>query len=78
MTYKVRQNKMNDKTYIVFKSGNEFYKAMVMSDNTLWIWKDKSAFKGECINLQLLKTLPCNCSKTDYETIYNNAIKYLK
>lgn len=75
--YAVNKNKMNDCKYIVFKKGSEYYKAMVMSDSTLWIWKDTSAFKGECYNLQLLKTLACKCDKSDYEGIYNIAIDWL-
>ena len=75
--YTVKKNKMNDCKYIVFKKGLEYYKAMIMSDSTLYIWIDISAFKGECYNLQLLKTLACNCDKSDYECIYNNAINWL-
>lgn len=75
--YTVKKNKMNDYKYIVFKKGFEHYKAMIMSDSTLYVWIDISAFKGECYNLQLLKTLACNCDKSDYECIYNNAINWL-
>lgn len=75
--YTVKKNKMNDYKYIVFKKGSEYYKAMIMSDNTLYIWLDISAFKGECYNLQLLKTLACKCDKSDYECIYNTTINWL-
>ena len=75
--YTVKKNKMNDCKYIIFKKDIEYYKAMIMSDGTLYIWLDISAFKGECYNLQLLKTLACNCDKSDYECIYNKAISWL-
>jgi len=75
--YTVKKNEMNDYKYIVFNKGVEYYKAMILGDSTLYIWMDISAFKGECYNLQLLKTLACNCDKSDYEGIYNNAINWL-
>ena len=75
--YTVKKNKMNVHRYIVFKKGLEYYKAMILGDSTLYIWMDISAFKGECYNLQLLKTLACNCDASDYECIYNNAINWL-
>lgn len=74
--YTVCKNKMNDHQYIVFKYKGIYYKALQFSDLDLWLWVDKSAFSGECYNLQLLKTFK-NDQVCTFDEIYKTVLEWL-
>ena len=77
MVYQVRQNMLNDCKYIVFKQGNKRYKVQKLNATDVYIWIDNSCLE-DYQNLQLLKIVKSDCSKNDFETLYNIAANYFK
>ena len=77
MSYQVQQNKINDCKYIVFKQGSKRYKVQKLNATDVYIWIDISCLEYYQ-NLRLLKIVKSDCSKNDFETLYNIAANYLK
>ena len=77
MEYQVRQNKLNDCKYVVFKQGNKRYKVQKLNDTDVYIWIDNSGL-NDYQNVKLLKIIKSNCNKNDVETLFNIASNYLK
>lgn len=78
MSYVIKKNKMNDHKYIVFKHYSDYYKAIIHSDGELWLSIDKSAFKGECYNVQLLKVFKVKLNSNDFNQAYELSLEWLK
>ena len=76
-TYQVKQNKLNDCKYIVFKQGNKRYKVQKLNDTDVYIWIDKSCL-NDYQNLQLLKVIKSDCNKNEFKALYDIANNYLK
>ena len=76
-TYRVKQNKLNDCKYIVFKQGNKRYKVQKLNDTDVYIWIDKSCL-NDYQNLQLLKVIKSDCNKNEFKALYDIANNYLK
>ena len=77
MAYQVKQNKLNDCNYIVFKQDNKRYKVQKLNDTSVYIWLDKSTLK-DYQNVQLLKIIKSDCEKNDFDALYNIGTNYLK
>ena len=75
--YQVKQNKLNDFKYILFKQDNKRYKVQKLNDTDVYIWIDNSTL-NDYQNLQLLKLIKSDCSKNDFEALYAIANSYLK
>ena len=76
-TYQVKQNKLNDCKYIVFKQGNKRYKVQKLNDTDVCIWIDNSGL-NDYQNIKLIKIIKNDCNKNDFEALYNIATNYLK
>lgn len=76
-TYKVKQNKLNDCKYIVFKQGDKRYKVQKLNDASVYVWIDNSCLNDEQ-NLQLLKVIESDCNENEFEVLYTIANNYLK
>ena len=77
MTYRVKQNKLNDFKYIVFKQDNKRYKVQKLNDTDVYLWVDNSGL-NDYQNIKLLKVIKSDCNKNDFEALYNIATNYLK
>ncbi len=75
-TYKVKQNRLNDCKYIVFKQGDKRYKVQKLNDTSVYVWIDNSCLNDEQ-NLQLLKVIESDCNKNEFEVLYTIANNYL-
>lgn len=75
--YQVKQNKLNDCKYVVFKQGNKHYKVQKLNDTDVYIWVDNSCLNDEQ-NLQLLRVIKSDCNKSEFEALYTIANNYLK
>ena len=78
MSYAIKQNKMNDHKYIVFKYCGGYYKAIILNNGELLLSIDKSAFKGECYNVQLLKVFSEKLNLNDFDKAYKLSLEWLK
>ena len=76
-TYEVKQNRLNDCKYIVFKQGDKRYKVQKLNDTSVYVWIDNSCLNDEQ-NLQLLKIIESDCNKNEFEVLYTIANNYLK
>ena len=76
-TYEVKQNRLNDCKYIVFKQGDKRYKVQKLNDTSVYVWIDNSCLNDEQ-NLQLLKVVESDCNKNEFEVLYTIANNYLK
>ena len=76
-TYQVKQNKLNDCKYIVFKQCNKHYKVQKLNDTDVYIWIDKSCL-NDYQNIKLLKVIKSDCGKNDFEALYTVANNFLK
>ena len=75
--YQVKQNKLNNCKYIVFKQCGKRYKVQKLNDTDVYMWIDNSCL-NDYQNLQLLKVIKSDCNNNDFEALYAIANTYLK